>query len=320
MNFRVGIAALAFAAGVVFLSGAEIACGSAESMDGLLAAWTRDFTALHPDTPARITQKAKFSADLVEAFGRGELQVAAFARELFPAERARLTALMGGEPRLVPVATGSRAAKGGTHAIVIFVNEKNPLARLSLDQLREVFGRDGRITIWGQLGLGGEWAGRKISAHGMRVRRETGNPPGIVNFLESRLLAGRGWRQELHEYTDVPGGAQSLEQIMRAVAADEAAIGYSGFAYAVPGVKTLALGEMNAGPFFPGTEDEVARRQYPLCRTIYLCTGPAPDSSVRAFINHVLSPQGQGRIAGDAMGFLPLAAPPLESAAQLKGN
>lgn len=320
MNFRVGSAALALAAGVVFLPAAEIACGSAESMDGLLDAWTRGFTGRHPETPARIARRAKFSADLVEAFGRGELQVAAFARELFPAERARLAGLMGGETRLVPVATGSRAAKGGTHAIVIFVHERNPLAQLSLSQLRAVFGRDGSITTWGQLGLGGEWAARKISVHGMRVRRETGHPPGIVNFLESRLLAGREWRGDLVQHADVAGGPQALEQIVRAVAADEAAIGYSGFAYAVPGVKTLALGETDAGPFFPGTGAEIARRQYPLSRAIYLCTGPAPDAPVAAFISYVLSREGQGLVAGNAMDFLSLEAAQPKAAAQLKGN
>lgn len=306
MNFRLGIAALALGAGAVFLSAAEIACGSAESMDALLAAWTHDFTMLHPDTPVRIARRAKFSADLVEPFGRGELQVAAFARELFPGERTQLMALLGGEPQLVPVATGSRATKGGTHAIAIFVNERNPLARLSLDQLREVFARDGRITTWGQLGLGGEWEARKISVHGMRVRRETGNPPGIVNFLEFRLLTGRGWRQGLHECSDAPDGTQSLEQIVRAVAADEAAIGYSGFAYAVPGVKTLALGETEAGPFFAGTEAEIAGRDYPLARTLYLAVAPSPDPATGKFLRHVLSPAGQGIVAEAGGGFLPL--------------
>jgi phosphate transport system substrate-binding protein len=142
----------------------------------------------------------------------------------------------------------------------------------------------------------------------MRVRRETGNPSGIVNFLEARLLAGRAWRDDLHQYTDEPGGAQSLEQITRAVAADEAAIGYSGFAYAVPGVKTLALGETDAGPFFTGSEEEIARREYPLARTIYLGIGPGPDAVTHEFIRYVLGPEGQGIIAADAMKFLPLRA------------
>jgi phosphate transport system substrate-binding protein len=206
------------------------------------------------------------------------------------------------------VATGSRATKGGTHAIVIFVHEKNPLARISLAQLREIFARDGQLTTWGQLGLTGEWAARPISAHGMKVRRETGNPPGIVNFLETRLLAGRAWRDDLHEYTDAPGGAQSLEQITRAVTADEGAIGYSGFAYVVPGVKALALGETDAGPFYAGTDGEIAQRQYPLTRTLYLAVGPAPDATVQEFVRYALGPEGQGAITTDAQGFFPLAA------------
>ena len=307
MSFR--LLALVLLTAPAGLPAAEVACASAESMDGLMAAWTAGFTALHPDTPARVTLRAKFSADFVDSLARGEVKVAPFAREWFPAELARFTALAGGPPTLVPVATGSRATKGGTHAVVIFVHEKNPLARLALPQLREIFAACGRITTWGQLGLKGEWAARKISLHGMRVRRETGNPPGIVNFLESRLLAGRAWRDEVHQYSDAPGGTQSLEQITRAIAADEGAIGYSGFAYAVPGVKALALGETDAGPFFAGTEADIRRRNYPLARTIYLAVGPAPDAPTRAFLDYVLSPEGQGAIAADAEGFFPLAAP-----------
>ncbi len=306
MNRTVGIAALALVAGACFLPATEVASASAESMEGLMAAWTRDFSAAHPDTPARVTLRAKFSADFVVPLARGEVQVAAFARELFPAELAQFSALAGGAPRLVPVATGSRATKGGTHAIVFFVHEKNPLMRLSLGQLREVYARDGHLTTWGQLGLTGEWAGRRISAHGMLTRRETGNPPGIVNFLEARLLAGRGWRADVQEHADTPGGAQALEQIVRAVAADEGAIGYSGLAYAVPGVKALELGETDAGPFFAGTEAEIAQRDYPLTRTIYLAVGPAPDEATGAFLRHVLSPAGQGVIAADAQKFFPL--------------
>ena len=284
----------------------ELRCASAESMAGLMDAWTRDFNALHADTPARVTLREKFAATAFEAFVRGEVDVVPFARELFPAERAAYEKKFGGAPRLVPIATGSRATKGGTHAIAIFVHEKNPLAHISLAQLREVFARDGGITTWGQLGLGGEWAAKKISLHGMVVRRETGNPPGIVNFLEHRLLAGHPWRPGFVEHADVANGPQGLELIVRAVAADEAALGYSGFAYTQPGTKTLALAETDAGPFATGTSDEVERRAYPLARTIYLCVGRAPDEATRAFVRHALSAAGQRAIAEDAQKFFPL--------------
>lgn len=287
----------------------EITCASAESMAGLMDAWTRDFTALHRATPARVVVHTKFSAEAFDALLRGEVQVAPFARELFPAERARYAAKFGGaEPLLVPVATGSRDTKGGTHAIAIFVHQKNPLAHLSLSQLRELLARDGAITTWGQLGLGGAWAAKKITLHGMTVRRETGNPPGVVNFLEQRVLAGRAWRDDLVAHADTPGGLQALEKIVRTIAGDEGAIGYSGFAYAQPGTRALALGEAEAGPFFPGTAEQIARRDYPLARTLYLCATPAPSAAAREFLRHVLTPAGQRVVAASAEKFFPLEA------------
>ncbi len=282
-----------------------LACASAESMDGLMAGWTRGFTALHPETPAIVTLRTKFSAEAFDALLRGEVQVAPFARELFPAERARYLAQFGVEPVLVPVATGSRATKGGTHAIAIFVNARNPLGQLTLPQLRAVFSNDSSVTTWGQLGLGGAWATRKIVVHGMVRRRETGNPPGIVNFLEQRLLLDRGWREGIIEHQDQPGGPQALELIVRAVAGDEAAIGYSGFGYAQPGAKTLALGEAENGRFFVGTPGEIQHRDYPLSRTIYLCVAPQAPRVVQEFVQFVLSPAGQKVVVNDAQKFYP---------------
>lgn len=307
MSLLVHPAVLAFVAGTAFLSAAEIPCGSAESMDGLMAAWTEACRAAHPDAPARVVQRAKFSADLVEALGRGELAVAPFARELFPAEEARLRELAGLVPRLVPVATGSRATKGGTHAIIIFVHGKNPLARLTLRQLRAVFA--GEIATWGQLGAVGEWAERPVRVHGMKVRRDGGNPPGIVNFLERRVLDGAAWRPDLREHTDSSEQGQALEQIVRAVAADECAIGYSGFAYAVEGAKALALGEREGGPFFAGTSEDIRTRRYPLTRTLYLAVSPRHAAAAENLLRTALSPEGQQAVAADRHGFFPLPLP-----------
>lgn len=284
-----------------------------------MTAWTRTFSALQPETPARIRLRTKFSAEAFDALLRGEVAVAPFARELFPAERARYLEKHGAPPLLVPVATGTRDTKGGTHAIAIFVHERNPLTHLSVAQLREILTADGTITTWGQLGLGGVWVRRKIALHGMTVHRETGNPPGIVNFLEQGVLAGRAWRgnpaQEAH--VDTIGGPQALEKIVRAVATDESALGYSGFAYAQPGTKTLALSETDGGPTFTGTADEIARRDYPLTRTIYLCLDHAPGALAKQFVHHVLGREGQQIVAADAQKFFPLTAAAAQSAQAL---
>ena len=276
--------------------------------------WTGAFSAQHPATPARVTFASKFSAEAFDALLAGTIAVAPFARELFPAERARYLAQYGSEPRLVPVATGSRDTRGGTHAIAIFVNARNPLTRLSLDRLREILARDGSITTWSQLGLDGAWAKKKINLHGMSVRRATGNPPGIVNFIEQRVLSGRSWRDDMTTHVDTPGGPQALEQITRAVAADEIALGYSGFSYAASGTKTLDLAESYAGPFYAGSPEEIARRDYPLTRTIYLCINHNADALTVNFVRHVLTPEGQRCIATEARKFFPLPARVLATA------
>jgi len=287
-----------------------------------MTAWTRTFSDLQPQAPARIRLRTKFSAEAFDALLRGEVAVAPFARELFPAERARYLEKHGNPPLLVPVATGTRDTKGGTHAIAIFVHERNPLNRLSVAQLREILTADGTITTWGQLGLDGVWARRKIALHGMTIRRETGNPPGIVNFLEQSLLAGRAWRGNpaLLAHVDTIGGPQALEKIVSAITADESALGYSGFAYAQPGTKTLALSDTDGGPVFTGTADEISRRDYPLTRTIYLCLDRAPSSLAMQFVHHVLGSEGQRLIAEDTQKFFPLPIAAAEFAKAVLGQ
>jgi phosphate transport system substrate-binding protein len=305
----IAAAVIAFPGSVVSARAAEITCASAESMAELMETWTREFSALYPAAPARVVVRTKFSAEAFDALLRGEVQVAPFARELFPSERARFHLKFGRDPLLLPIAFGSRATKGGTHAIAIFVSAKNPLAQLSLSQLRSVLARDGGITTWGQLGLGGEWARRPIVVHGMLRRRTTGDPPGIVNFLEQRLLGGLAWRDDIVEHADVPGGPQALELIVRAIAADSGAIGYSGFGYALPGTKTVALAEVDGGPWYAGTSGEIADGTYPLTRKIYLCADRAAvreNPSLRLFLEFTLGAAGQKAVAAVPQGFFPL--------------
>ncbi len=295
---------MAFAA--LRVGAAPVTCARVGSMAALLGAWTRAYDAAHPEAPVRLTVTTPFSAGAFDALLRGEVQIAPFARELFPSEARRYQARFGRPVVLVPVALGSRDTKGGTHAIAIFVNANNPLARLTVPQLVEILADGGRIRNWGDLGLDGPWANRPIVVHGMTRRRSSGDPPGIVNFLEQRLLAGRRWRSDLVTHADSPNGPQALELIVRAVAADDAAIGYSGFGYVRPGAKALALASFTDGPFWRGNADEVARADYPLTRRIYLCLSAAPTEEARSFVEFVESAAGQACVRQSAGGFFPL--------------
>lgn len=304
MKFRCALPVLSLLAGVV---GADVVrIGSARTVDPLAAAWVREFNLVSPADRAEVISTSAYPTGAIAALIAGEVDVAVVARELFASEQEAARRGAGGELRLYPVATGARSERGGTHAIAIHVNERNPLARLSLPQLAEILAGDGRVRTWADVGVTGPLGAREIRVHGMVIRRETGDPPGIVNYMEKAVLAGRAWRRDVVEHPDRPGGPTALEAIVQAVAADEAAIGYSGFDYARPGTKTLSLARSDAGPYFEGTGPEVAAREYPLCRTIYLCFRANVSAAASRWVQYALSRAGQGVLEGAGTGFAAL--------------
>jgi phosphate transport system substrate-binding protein len=291
-------------------------CAGADTMHDLAEAWAREFGRRHPGASVRVRRDAKLAAQGMDALADRRSECALMVREPFPAEIASFRARVGYAPTLVNVAGGSRATKGGTHAIAIYVNETNPLRGLTLKQLDGVFSKTHltgapAFTNWGELGLGGEWAQRPIHVYGMLRRRDTANPPGIVNFLERRMLAGGEFRDDLREEAG-SASESALDAIVRRVAEDPAGIGFSGFAYARPGARAVALARSEGEPYLAGSADEVASRRYPLARDIYIAIHRVPgqelDPVVKAFLCFVLTPEGQRIVAADRMGFLPLDA------------
>lgn len=294
------------ASGALRISGAD-------TMRELVSVWAHEFVAFQPNIKIN-NAETKLSADGVEALLAGRADIVTYVREPFSAEIDAITSKFGHAPALINVAGGSHSTKSGTHALAIYVNAANPLTRISLGELDAIYSKDRRrghaaITTWGQIGLDREWVQRPIQAYGMLRKRETGNPPGIVNFFQQRVLRGGDFRDGVDEQVDHPGET-ALDAIVRRVAENPAGIGYSGFAYTAPGTKTLLLAETERGPYFAGTPDEVARRVYPLSRQIYLGFRSPADATLapalREFLSFVLSRQGQNAVADDRMRFIPL--------------
>ncbi len=279
-----------------------------------MIAWAEGFRRLQPGVTVRIRSDTRISTDAFDAaIDGGGIDIVPAARELVPDELARLTEKLGGAPLVVPVATGSHSTKSATHALAVYVNASNPIRRISLEQLRRIYGPEGDITTWGQLGLAGEWADLPINAFSVPITDPNGNPLGITNYLVHRLFDGKpGMRRNVRQIDTTGPGLERhmLSNIVRQVASDPGAIGFSGFAFETDGVRALAVSETEAGPWWTGTPDEVAARTYPLTRTIYLAvvapSGAALRPPLREFIRYILSPEGQAPLAGGGMAYLPL--------------
>lgn len=304
--FALGLAALlirpASAAAV------RIEYAGADTMQALVARWGRAFEASHPRAIVRVDPRTRLSADGFEALIAGRVDCVTFAREMLPAEIAAYEAHFGLRPRLIPVAGGSFATPHATHAIAIYVNAANPLIRLSTDELGAVFADSPRTpTTWGQLGAQGPFGHAPIHVYGTMPYRASGNPPGIVNYLRDRLLAGREFRRDVRS-VDGSNGNPPLQAIVRRIAADPDGIGYSGFGFALPGVRALAIAPSAGARAVAGTRATVTSRRYPLVRTVYLLFSPrpAPAPLAGSFARFALSPRGQALVPRDRMHFIAL--------------
>ena len=294
----------------------EIVCAGNHATDEEMMAWARKFAKYHPGVTLRLRDDTRLTTDAFDvAIAAGDIDLIPSARELVPSETQRLTQKLGGPPLVVAVATGSYATKSGTHALAFYVNSANPLVRISIPQIREIYAPGGKITKWGHLGLTGEWADRPIHVFSVPISDPNGNPLGIINYLQQRVFGGKtGWRRSIYQ-VDSNGPAldqHMLNRIVREVARDRDAIGFSGFAFGAPGAKTLEVAETDDGPWYKGTHDEVANRTYPLTRTIYLGVnqpvGKPLRPAVREFLRFILSREGQETFTEGMEKYLPLTA------------
>jgi phosphate transport system substrate-binding protein len=278
-----------------------------DTMKELMDRWIAAFTALHPAVHIALAAKGALSA--APALADGSADLAPLGREFTPDELAKFHSNRNYGPTGIPVALGSYDVSGRTVALAFFVNQSNPIAQLSFQQLDAMYctslrrGSTKPFTTWGELGLTGDWAARAIHPIGVNF------PDGISNFIRLRICNGGEFRQDIH--TEHTGGPINvLERIVTDVSADPAAIGYAGFANLKPGVKIIAISE-DGGACLSGTRDEVAAAQYPLTRFIYIFIDRKPGEPIppleRAFLRYVISPEGEALVAADNI-YMPLPA------------
>ena len=168
--------------------------------------------------------------------------LAVMGRQIWPAEAEAFRDVKGYAPTGVDVVTGSVDVRNKDFALTFVVNRVNPLERLSLEQIRDVFSVTGHpVRTWGDLGLQGEWAAQRVHLYGFEISR------GFGYYLQQKAFDGASiWNPELVELGDLPrkeGGLYDAGQrVVDAVAKDPEGIGFSSALYRSTDVKVLALG------------------------------------------------------------------------------
>ena len=212
-------------------------------------------------------------------------------------------------PFEVQIANASLGSDHGTDRpavdLAFFVNQANPLSCATLRQLDDIFAADHRrgganIRLWGELGLGGDWARREIHVYGPA-------PDSISSvYVRRSVLAGsRKWNPDYH--TVAGGWSEVLENLARDP---------YGIAFAPPlpgnlGTKALRLAASQQSSCYALTAQTAEARTYPLLRSVDVALDRAPGTAiepkVKEFLRFVLSREGQRIVVSDGA-YLPLSA------------
>ena len=269
-------------------------------MGDLLQLYEAGFAKVQPQVRFEDSLKSTVTAAAGVYTGRAEIGL--LGREIWPVEEMAFGSVEGHGPTVVEVATGSYDVPKATFALMVFVPRGNPLASVSMEQLRRVFGGGGAaVHTWGELGLKGAWAKRPVHLYGFSRDNDKAQ---IFSKLVFRQ--GESWNCGLREFAN-EGAVDAGELIVRAVEKDPDGIGISNVHYATAGVRALAVSAVRGATIVP-SKASVANRSYPLSRAVYVVVDRETASdAVREFLRFVLSRQGQEAVVQEG-NYLPLTA------------
>lgn len=175
--------------------------------------------------------------------------------------------------------------------LAVVVNPNNPVSKLTLDQLANIF--TGRVSNWKEVGGKDE----KIVILSREVNSGT-----HVYFKEHVLRKNDPNSKE--EFAPTALMLSSSQAIADEVAGNSAAIGYYGMGYISKKQKPLNLAKDEKSEYEMPTIENVINGKYPISRPLFLYTNGIPGGLVKKFVNFTLSKEGQDIVL--ATDFVPI--------------
>lgn len=267
----------------------KITSVGSDTLANLMAMWSQEFMEMYPQVKFQI--QASGSSTAPPALTEGTATIGPMSRELKPSEIRDFVREHGYPPTVVRVAMD---------AIAIFVERKNPIEGLTLEQVDGIFsttrfcGAQEAITDWSQL-----LSNQNATVSPIRIFGRN-SVSGTYGLFKVMALCDGDFRATVNEQ---PGSAS----VVLSVASSNDGIGYAAYGYKTAGVKALAIGD-TAQSLVPLTTQTVRNETYPYARFLYLVVNKAPGKPLptleREFLRYVLSQQGQEQVSKD--GYFPV--------------
>lgn len=170
----------------------------------------------------------------------------------------------------------------GKEAFVFFVNSKNPIDDLTLEQIQDIY--SGKITEWGALGAGGLG---KIQA--FQRDEGSGSQSALVRMMEGKELM-------TPPQEDVINGMGGIISQTADYKNFKNAIGYSFRFYATEMVQNDQIKLLSINGIAPDIEN-IENGTYPIASEFYAVTRSDMSENTQKLLDWIVSEQGQKLIA-----------------------
>ena len=260
-------------------SSAYIENKGSDTIVNLALAWAERYQSLHPDV--RISVTGGGSGTGIAALINGTVDIANASRQISADEKKQAEA-KGINPVEFVIARD---------AIAVMVNPENPVSRLTLQQISDIY--SGKIRNWKE--IGGD--DRPI----VRLSRET-NSGTHVYFLQNVIRLGDSNNKTFFSMDTLL--LPSSEGIVNELRSNPNAIGYDGLGYVPKDLKLIGIATQAGKPYVLPSVATVNDKTYPVARDLYMYTNGEPGGAIKAYLAWIVSTDAQ-QIVTD-LGFVPI--------------
>lgn len=170
----------------------------------------------------------------------------------------------------------------GFDALAVFLHADNPLDSISIAKLAEIYGEEGEIENWTDLGI--EVPGCK-GQEMVLVSRQ--NNSGTYAYFRQAVLGKK------RDYKLGTRDMHGSKDVVDLVEKTPCAIGYSGLAYATDHVKLACISLEEGGECISPSVETASSGEYPIARPLLMYTNGAPEGEIKAYLDWINSDAGQ---------------------------
>jgi phosphate transport system substrate-binding protein len=262
-------------------SGGVIQVKGSDTMVNLMQAASEAYTKVDPNTVVAVTGGG--SGTGIKSLIDKTTDVAAASREMKP-EEIEAARKNGVEPKETTVAYDGLA---------VYVNKENPVATLSFEDLKCIYGDGGTCNHWKDVGVTIDCGNGDDTI--LKVGRQ--NNSGTYEYFREEIIGKDG------KFTNTMDQS-GTQQVVDVVGTSKCAIGYGGMGYHTEQARFVCLSKEKGGQCSEPTIETVMAGAYPFGRPLHVYTNGEPQGATKAFIDWFLSDAGQ-KIVVDT-GFVPL--------------